>query len=354
MFKKTKKIIVSFILIISIICLFTFPAFASTYSYSHDKLLTSDTNLYVNNGGDYLKKYPPTLCNNYDGYTTCHWMIKDYKPPSNSQKTNIYLRLTDLKGIYVPKGKRVTINFEIEHTGTVLTGLDTELYLNTRLFLKDISSTPRQNFGVLPLNTRTGATFIWDNTIKDTSIDLFQILLTSDDNLTISNSYYFETLYGNLTVDVSDIPVGAQDIIDNQNENTDKLIKHDEEMREQEKQETQETGEGSVDDVSSAIPSDNDGFISALERLSSSLVSSSTIAKWTFPRVYLPAISGIMEEKELISETEIDFNFWVNKIPSNILSLIRVLSTIALIIFCFKELYDTISYILTMRKGVEE
>lgn len=354
MFKKTKKIIVSFILIISIICLFTFPAFASTYSYSHDKILTENTKLIVSNGVNYSKKYTPSLCNNYDGYTTNHWTIKDYNPPSNSTSTHIYLRLTELNGIYVPKGQRVTIKFDMEYTGTLLTNRDTELYLNTRLVLKDITSTPRQNFGVLPINTRTEATFIWDNTIKDTTIDLLDITLTSYDVFTINNDFYFETLYGNLTVDVSDIPVGAQDIIDNQNENTDKLIKHDEEMREQEKEETKETGEGSVDDVSSAIPSDNDGFISALEKLSSSLVSSSTTAKWTFPRVYLPAISGIMEEKELITETQIDFNFWVNKIPSNILSLIRVLSTIALIIFCFKELYDTISYILTMRKGVEE
>lgn len=367
MFKKTKKIIFSVLCIIVVVCLFTVTVSASTYSIPHDKILTTETVLSVTNGKDYFKYYQPSLCNNYDDYSVCDWVIKGYNPPQdsehNSLSTNIYLRLDQLNGIYVNKGQRVTISFDIAYDGTV----DYDEYLTLRLKLQGWNTvSPRQYVGTLPKGSKTKVVFIWDNTIGECSIQYFDINFAIKNNKIINSDFFFEWFYGNLTVNVDEIPVNNQDIINNQNANADRIIQnqdqnttaiieHEENMYNQEKQEATDTGEDSVDDVMSAIPADNDGFISALEKLSSSLVTSSKTARWIFPRVYIPKIGGVInQEVELIPETRIDFNYWINKIPSNILSLIQVICTIALIIYCFKELYGTISYILTMRKGGDE
>ena len=123
MLKKTKKIILSVFCIIVVVCLFTVSVSASTYSISHDKILTPETWLSVTNGKDYFKYYQPSLCNNYDDYSVCDWVIKDYNPPQDSEhsslSTNVYLRLNQLNGIYVNKGQRVTISFDIAYDGTI-------------------------------------------------------------------------------------------------------------------------------------------------------------------------------------------------------------------------------------------
>ena len=81
---------------------------------------------------------------------------------------------------------------------------------------------------------------------------------------------------------------------------------------------------------------------------------SGTNCSWTFPAITLPAIPGVMDSVQLTSEQPIDFTYWVNQIPANLLLLIQSLLTIALIIYCFKEVYGTISYVLTLRGGGSE
>lgn len=119
---------------------------------------------------------------------------------------------------------------------------------------------------------------------------------------------------------------------------------------ENEKQEAQEGGASAKNDSDEAMPNDSASLTDSLSSLTSALSYSGTDSAWTFPAISLPAISGVMEETSLTEPQSIDFGGWVNSIPSDVLTLIRALGTIALIIFCFKELYDTISYVLTMRK----
>lgn len=123
------------------------------------------------------------------------------------------------------------------------------------------------------------------------------------------------------------------------------------ESPEQEKQEATTQGNQSTSDATTAITDNSQGFIDSLGGLASSMSYSGTDCAWTFPAITLPAIPGVMDSMQLTTEKPIDFSYWVNQIPANLLLLIQSLLTIALIIYCFKEVYGTISYVLTLRGG---
>lgn len=124
-----------------------------------------------------------------------------------------------------------------------------------------------------------------------------------------------------------------------------------EEQPEKEKEEAQSSGDSSISKGTNSIEDKGTGFANSLNGLVSSMSYSGTQCSWTFPQVKLPAIKGVMEEIVLIEEQPIDFTTWINAIPSPILLLIQSVMTMSLIVYCFKELYGTISYVLTLRGG---
>lgn len=176
------------------------------------------------------------------------------------------------------------------------------------------------------------------------------------------------------TYEFTSIDKATQDIIDNQNsnrqeitsnnnwntdreiqadkENTQSQIQADKDLYDKEHNEITNSGSSATDSVD-AVPDRSEGFISSLGGLISALSYNGTECAWTFPSIKLPAISGVMGEMVLSEEKPIDFSFWVEKMPSNILILIRAITTIALVVYCFKELYSTISYVLTLKGGGE-
>lgn len=123
------------------------------------------------------------------------------------------------------------------------------------------------------------------------------------------------------------------------------------ESKEEEKQEITNQGGNSVSQGSDAIENGGAGFGDSLGGLVGSMNYTGTECSWTFPRVTLPAINGVMDETVLIEEQPINFGMWIDAIPPQILLLIRSVLTGALIIYCFKELYGTISYVLTLKGG---
>ncbi len=123
------------------------------------------------------------------------------------------------------------------------------------------------------------------------------------------------------------------------------------EVQENEKEESNSQGNASVDALESVIPDKSEGFINGMSSLISAMSYNGTEAKWMFPELYIPEIPGVINKTQLTdSEMEIDFGYWVQQMPSDVLELIRIVLTIALVIYCFKELYGTISYVLTLKK----
>lgn len=143
----------------------------------------------------------------------------------------------------------------------------------------------------------------------------------------------------------------SKDIQSNNDKNTQNIINNQNQLAEQEKTETQNSGNDSVNDVSSSVPDKSAGMLSALQSLSNAVSYTGTVAKWKFPQMYIPAISGVTDRINLNSEMEIDFTYWVNQIPQDIRTILTALATIGLVIFAFKELYGLISYVLTLKGG---
>lgn len=123
---------------------------------------------------------------------------------------------------------------------------------------------------------------------------------------------------------------------------------------EEEKNQASTQGGNSVFEGTNAIEDKGQGFTNSLNGLVGSMSYNGTDCSWTFPTVKLPAISGVMSETTLIQSQDINFGMWIDAIPSDIMLLIRSLLTMALIVYCFKEFYDTIAYVLTLRGSDNE
>lgn len=141
-----------------------------------------------------------------------------------------------------------------------------------------------------------------------------------------------------------------EDKLDKSNSWLEKIFKWLDESREKEKEEASTQGNSSVSEGTASIEDKGGDFVGALGGLTSSMSYTGTSCAWEFPEVRLPAIAGVMDEVVLINSQPIDFTQWVNAIPSSVLLVIQSVLTIGLIVYCFKELYDTIAYVLTLRK----
>lgn len=118
-----------------------------------------------------------------------------------------------------------------------------------------------------------------------------------------------------------------------------------------EKHEAQQSGNENVDKLTGAIGIDTSGFLSGFQNLASAMSYDGTDANWTMPAIYIPEIQGVTGRIDLTDEQPIDLASFVSKIPDEVLSIIQSLFTIALVVFCGKELYDLISYLFTLKGG---
>lgn len=119
-----------------------------------------------------------------------------------------------------------------------------------------------------------------------------------------------------------------------------------------EEQYATEQGGSKADALLGALPEqDTEQAVEGLETFTGAISTTSTDAKWKLPAIKLPAIAGVMPEIKLTDEMDIDFGAWVQKIPKTVMTIVQYVLTLALIYFCFKELYKLISYVLTLRGG---
>lgn len=145
----------------------------------------------------------------------------------------------------------------------------------------------------------------------------------------------------------------ADKITGNQDANTDKIIDNQNQIVENEKNEANTSGNSATESVGAAVPDKSAGFITALKTFTKAMSTTNTDCTIKMPSIKIPEIEGFFPETVLTSETDVNFNQVINLIPSSILGLIQALTTVGLIVFCFKEVYDTISEALTRRKSDE-
>lgn len=164
-----------------------------------------------------------------------------------------------------------------------------------------------------------------------------------------------DKIISNAEKNASDIQANADknasQIQQNQDENTQSIIDNQNQLQENEKAEAQGSGNSAADNVSSAVPDQSAGFISALQTFVKGMSTTDTECTLKVPAIVVPEIPGLFSRTVLIEEQDLSFSQAIKLIPNAILQIVRALTTIGLIVYCFKQLYDTIEYILTMRRG---
>lgn len=144
----------------------------------------------------------------------------------------------------------------------------------------------------------------------------------------------------------------ASEIKDNNDKNTDRIIDNQKELQDKEKSEAGSGGSAAADKASNAIPGVDSGFLNAIKSFVATMSYSGTEAKLQIPRLYIPALGGLFDEITLLDSQSYDLSKAITDfLPEIILTLIQYLFTVAFIVYCVKELYGTIEYVLTLRKG---
>lgn len=144
----------------------------------------------------------------------------------------------------------------------------------------------------------------------------------------------------------------ASEIKDNNDKNTDRIIDNQKELQDKEKSEAGSGGSAAADKASNAIPGVDSGFLNAIKSFVATMSYSGTEAKLQIPRLYIPALGGLFDEITLLDSQSYDLSKAITDfLPKTILTLIQYLFTVAFIVYCVKELYGTIEYVLTLRKG---
>jgi len=118
-----------------------------------------------------------------------------------------------------------------------------------------------------------------------------------------------------------------------------------------EKEQASNAGDSAAGELMDIIPNESEGFMEAVKKLVNAMSYQGTAAQLPIPPIVLPAIKGVMPQIKLTDTLYVNFGYWVNKLPPDVLQLVQILATIALIVYCFKELYGTIAYALTLKGG---
>lgn len=140
---------------------------------------------------------------------------------------------------------------------------------------------------------------------------------------------------------------GTNDKLDDTNDKLDDILK----QPEQEKQEAVSAGDENVGALIDVIPNESQGFMNAVEGFASSMSYTGTSAVLSTPAVNFPQIGDLVPGLQIMPPMELDIEVYVEMMPESLLLLVRSLLTVALIVYCFKELYSTISYVLTLKGG---
>ena len=117
-----------------------------------------------------------------------------------------------------------------------------------------------------------------------------------------------------------------------------------------EKEEATSTGNKYINDLLESVDIDSASWLTAFNRLTDVLTSTSTECTITFPALSLPALTLSGESfsgSSLTEEQEVDLTYYFNKyIPPIIFGIIRSLMTAAISLFLFHEVSDFVLFCL--------
>lgn len=118
-----------------------------------------------------------------------------------------------------------------------------------------------------------------------------------------------------------------------------------------ENQAAENKGNDLVDQITGIVPNDSQNFVTALGGLANALMYDGTDAVLPVPALKLPGIDGLFSSCTLVEAQQVDFEHFFQMLPGSLLLLVQSLLTIALIVYCFKEFYGTLSYLFVLKGG---
>lgn len=136
-----------------------------------------------------------------------------------------------------------------------------------------------------------------------------------------------------------------------QDQNTEEIKQAINEQAQAEKQEAQSSGNAAMDSVTSVIPNYAGNLSNYFTALTKRMIHEDLTCFITFPEIKIPAINGFFKETVLSEAKTVNMAEVASLIPTKILYLVRYLLTLFLIIYCFKELYSIIQYVMTLKGG---
>lgn len=114
-------------------------------------------------------------------------------------------------------------------------------------------------------------------------------------------------------------------------------------------------GNSAVNDVLDIIPDYSFEFTSAYSALTSVLNHEDTEAYLMFPAIKVPGLLGLFDTFTLNEPCKVDFEDWFNKMPEDLLRLIRALFDISIVGYSVKEFMELLAQIANgFNKAVEE
>lgn len=372
-YKKTIAILITCALISALLC---FPVSAESYSFSPKtqaiffyggSSALGGTNLQSSSGNDFIYSsdlnngnYYPAGNYQYDitfsssplqnCYVTFSWtydIFEDYIIQNpNGISPNFYVQNSSMS--YWDECEIISLNYPQISQGFTVSGtavFKVPNYSYTSVLCR-IPAQLRGNYAY----PRIKISFL---SVTSSPVDISGDIKNSTNDIMNNDNNNTNKITGNQDKNTNNIMNNDNNntnkITDNQDKNAQSIIDNQNSLAEQEKQEITDSGNQSTDAMDS-IPNESEGFINALGTFVSTMSTTDTACSITFPAIKTPSFAGI-PAATLSEEKEVDFSTSISLIPSDIMRLIQALTTIALIVFCFKELYDTISEGLTRKKA---
>lgn len=160
---------------------------------------------------------------------------------------------------------------------------------------------------------------------------------------------YLQSIDGKLD-DVNDNLEDVGGKLDDTNDKLDDIIA----APDNERNEASSSGNDGVDSVTGAIPDVSGDFVGALEDLMSAMSYEGTKAKLPVPALNVPGIPGLFPGFTALSEQSLDFGAYIAMLPVDLLELVQSLLSMALVVYCVRDLYKTIAGLMVGGGGGDE
>lgn len=312
----------------------------------------------------YMPMIDVTKIKSSSGYALTFDTSWSFSSDTSSWKLNLYAYFYDSSGNYIQGSHNVFSDLDITTSGSLVVTVPDGakyVYLSSILYSNDSAPPSYLNFDFESLTVSTTMTAAENSAMMDSAAnsEISDKLDTVHKDLEGVQDGLYDVLDG--VNDVKNSVDGVKDSVDQVSGKLDDVNSNLEDMEstmeslpgqigdelqgiiDSENEKAEQQGNDYADDVIEIVPDYSADFIEALGTLVSVLNYDGTECVLTTPAVVMPAIEGMFPKTELMPSQEIDFEYYFNLMPTELINLVRALFDVALVGYCLKELIDFLS-----------